>query len=213
LRDLNRYLSPRIEENPVAKRAALSGSRRREVTVVFSDLRGFTEFSDGAEPEAVLDLLREYHAAMGQLVVKFHGTVSHLAGDGLMALFNDTIPQEDHTERAMRMALEMRERAIDLRDSWRQQNRQLDVGIGLATGWAALGNIGSGARMAYTAVGNVTNLASRLCGAANGGQILTDHCTASRVARCVHFEPIGQLHLKGFRLPVSGFNVTRLAAT
>jgi adenylate cyclase len=149
---------------------------------------------------------------MGQLVVKFHGTVAHMAGDGLMVLFNDTIPQGDHTERAMRMALEMRESARDLRDSWLQQNRQLDVGMGLATGLVALGNIGFGTRIAYTAVGQVTNLASRLCDAAKGGQILTDDKTADRVARSIHVEAIGRLELKGFSHPVNGFNVTRLSA-
>jgi adenylate cyclase len=212
LRRLKPYLSPPVAEIILKDEATLSRGHRREITVVFSDLRGFTEFSDASDPEAVLDLLKEYHAAMGKPVVKFDGTVAHLAGDGLMVVFNDPVLQEDHTERATRMALDMRECARELRDKWLQQNLNLDVGIGLATGWAALGNIGSGGRVAYTAVGNVTNLASRLCGAAQGGQILTDHRTAARVARRVHVEPVGPLHLKGFRNPVSGFNITRLAA-
>lgn len=206
---LKRYISPQITETILNEESALFGTHRRDITVVFLDLRGFTAFSDEAEPEEVLHLLKKYHADMGRLIIKFNGTVEHLAGDGLMVFFNDPVPQEDHTERAMRMVVEMREQAKALRADWLEQGWELDLGIGLAAGSAALGNIGSEGRLAYTAVGNVTNLASRLCGVAKGGQILTDHRTAEKVGCRIEVEPVGALHLKGFRRPVSGFNVLR----
>jgi adenylate cyclase len=206
---LKRYLSPQITETILNEESALFGTHRRDITVVFLDLRGFTAFSDAAEPEEVLHLLKEYHGDMGRLILDFNGTVEHLAGDGLMVFFNDPVPQEDHTERAMRMAIEMRERAKALRADWLKQGRELDLGIGLAAGSAALGNIGSAGKLAYTAVGNVTNLASRLCGIAKGGQILTDHRTAEKVGCHIEVEPVGALHLKGFSRPVNSFNVLR----
>jgi adenylate cyclase len=208
LNRIKRYVSPPIVETILNGETALFQSHRREITVVFLDLRGFTAFSEGTEPEQVLDLLKGYHAAMGGLVLKFDGTLEHFAGDGLMVFFNDPIPQEDHTERAVAMALEMRERGKELRADWLKCGWDLDLGIGLAAGSAALGNIGLGGRIAYAAVGNVTNLASRLCTAARGGQILTDQRTAMKVNRRVEVEPVGSLHLKGFRRPINGFNVT-----
>lgn len=212
LNRLKRYVSPQIVDTILNGESALFRSHRREITVVFLDLRGFTAFSDMTEPEDAMELLRDYHAAMGSLVLKFNGTLEHFAGDGLMVFFNDPIPQEDHTARAVRMALDMRERGKELRATWLKNGWDLDLGIGIAAGSAALGNIGLGGRVAYTAVGNVTNLAARLCTAAQGGQILIDQRTAYRLAQQVEIEPVGSLHLKGFRSPVNGFNVTRWVA-
>jgi adenylate cyclase len=209
LNRLKRYVNPQIVDTVLNGESALFRSHRREITVVFMDLRGFTAFSDMTEPEQAMELLKEYHAAMGSLVMKFNGTPEQFAGDGLMVFFNDPVPQEDHTERAVRMAIEMRECGKGLRAAWLRNGWDLDLGIGLAAGSAALGNIALGGRVAYTAVGNVTNLAARLCTAARGGQILTDQRTAYRVARQVEVEAVGSLHLKGFRSPVEGFNVTR----
>ena len=212
LNRLKRYINPQIVEPILNGESALFRSHRREITVVFLDLRGFTAFSDMTEPEQAMELLKDYHAAMGSLVLKFNGTPEHFAGDGLMVFFNDPIPQEDHTARAVRMALDMRERGKELRAAWLKNGWDLDLGIGLAAGSAALGNIGLGGRVAYTAVGNVTNLAARLCTVAQGGQILIDQRTAHRVARQVEVEPVGSLQLKGFRQPINGFNVTRWVA-
>ena len=188
----------------------LFASRRREITVVFLDLRGFTAFSDAAEPEEVLQLLRIYHAEMGKLIFKFEGTLERFTGDGIMTFFNAPMPYKDHTERAVRMTLEMRDRAKELRVGWLKKGYDLDLGIGLAAGYAAVGNIGFQGRMDYGAIGNVTNLASRLCGEAKGGQILTDQKTLSRIEGLVEAEPINELHLKGFVRPVSAFNITDL---
>jgi class 3 adenylate cyclase len=188
----------------------LFASHRREITVVFLDLRGFTAFSDAAEPEEVLQLLRIYHAEMGKLIFKFEGTLERFTGDGIMTFFNAPIPYEDHTERAVRMAVEMRDRVKELRGGWLKKDYDLDLGIGLATGYAAVGNIGFEGRMDYGAIGNVTNLASRLCGEAKGGQILTNQKTLSRIEGLVEAEPINELRLKGFVRPVSAFNIIEL---
>jgi class 3 adenylate cyclase len=208
---LKRYLSPQIAE------AILKGeqndffdSHRREITVVFLDLRGFTAFSDNAEPEEVLQLLRVYHGEMGRLIFKFNGTIERFAGDGIMAYFNDPIPCADHRLRAVRMALEMQDRMKWLRPDWLKKDWNLDLGVGLVTGYAALGSIGFEGRMDYGAVGNVTNLASRLCEQAKGGQILTNQKTLSEIESLVDAEPIGELNLKGLARAVSAFNVTRL---
>jgi adenylate cyclase len=188
----------------------LFASHRREITVVFLDLRGFTAFSDAAEPEEVLQLLRIYHAEMGKLIFKFEGTLERFTGDGIMTFFNAPVPHEDHTERAVRMAVAMRDRVKELRGGWLKKSYDLDLGIGLAAGYAAVGNIGFEGRMDYGAIGNVTNLASRLCGAAKGGQILTNQKTLSRIEGLVEAEPIDELQLKGFVRPVSAFNIIEL---
>ena len=208
---LKRYLSPQIAETILkSDDDNLFKSHRCEITVVFLDLRGFTAFSDSAEPEEILALLRSYQAQMGKLIFKFEGTLEHFAGDGIMVFFNDPLPCEDHTEKAVRMALEMRDRVKELRTGWLKKGYDLDLGVGLAAGYAALGNIGFEGRMDYGAVGNVTNLASRLCGEAKGGQILTDLKTLSKVEDLVEAEPPEELHLKGFVRPVVAFNIGKL---
>ncbi|MGH7767787.1 MAG: adenylate/guanylate cyclase domain-containing protein, partial [Candidatus Binatia bacterium] len=189
---------------------SLFKTHRREITVVFLDLRGFTAFSDSAEPEEIMELLRCYHAEMGTLVFKYEGTLERFAGDGIMIFFNDPILCQDHAERAVRMAVEMRANAGELRAGWLKKGYDLDLGIGLASSYATLGNIGFEGRMDYGAVGNVTNLASRLCDEAKGGQILTNQKTLSRMEHIVESEPLSELQLKGFARPVAAFNIVRI---
>ena len=208
---LKRFLSPQLTELIISSGdEGLLESHRREVTVVFLDLRGFTTFSDYAEPEEVIGFLRSYHAEMGKLIFQFEGTLEHFAGDGIMVFFNDPIPHEDHTEKAVRMAMEMQARVKDLRPGWLKKGYDLDLGVGMATGYATLGTIGFEGRMDYGAVGNVTILASRLSSEAKGGQILTDQKTLSKIEDLVVAEPLGELHLKGFARPAAVFNVVKL---
>ena len=205
-----RYLSPQITETILKNEdESLFKSHRREITVVFLDLRGFTAFSDSAEPEEVMELLRGYHAEMGKLIFKFEGTLERFTGDGIMVFFNDPLTSADHTEKAVRMALEMRDKAAELRKDWLKNGYDLALGIGLAAGYATLGNIGFEGRMDYGAVGNVTNLASRLSGEAKGGQILTNQRTLSKVENLVEVEPLEELTLKGFTRPVPAFNIVK----
>jgi len=208
---LKRYLSPQIAETILkSEDENLFKSHRREITVVFLDLRGFTAFSDSAEPEEIMELLRTYHAEMGKLIFEFQGTLERFAGDGIMVFFNDPIPCENHTEKAASMALEMRARVKGLRTGWLKKGYDLDLGIGLAAGYATLGNIGFEGRMDYGAVGNVTNLASRLCDEAKGGQILTNQKTFSKIEELFEAEPLEELGLKGFSRPVAAFNIVKL---
>jgi adenylate cyclase len=208
---LKRYLSPQIADTILkTEDESLFKSHRREITVVFLDLRGFTNFSESAEPEEVMELLKNYHAEMGKLIFKFDGTLEHFAGDGMMVFFNDPIPSDTHTEQAARMAVEMRERVKELRTGWIKKGYELDLGVGLAAGYATLGSIGFEGRMDYGAVGNVTNLTARLCDEAKGGQILTNQRTLSKIEELIEAEPVGELHLKGFGRPVLAFNIVRL---
>ncbi len=208
---LKLYVSPQVADTVLkSEDHHLFRSHRREITVVFLDLRGFTAFSDSTEPEEVMSLLRSYHAEMGKVIFKFEGTLEHFAGDGIMVFFNDPVLCDDHAGRAVRMALEMRVRFKKLHGQWRMKGYDLGLGIGLATGHAALGNIGFEGRVAYGAIGIVTNLASRLCGEAKDGQILTDLTTLSRVEGLVEAEPLGELRLKGFVRPVAAYNIVNL---
>ena len=209
---LKRYLSPQIAETILGENENLFKSHRREITVVFLDLRGFTAFSDSAEPEEVMEVLRGYHAAMGKLIFAFDGTLERFAGDGIMIFFNDPIPCADHTEKAIRMALDMRRKVEDLRTEWFKKGYDLDLGIGLAAGYATLGNIGFEGRMDYGAIGNVTNLAARLCAEAKARQILTNQRTLSKIETLVDYEPLEELQLKGVSRPVAAFNIVRFKA-
>lgn len=208
---LKRFLSPQLADLIISSGdEGLLESHRREVTVIFLDLRGFTAFSDYAEPEEVIGCLRSYHTEMGKLIFQFEGTLEHFAGDGIMVFFNDPIPREDHTEKAVRMAMEMQARVRDLREGWLKKGYDLDLGVGMAAGYATLGTIGFEGRMDYGAVGNVTILASRLSSEAKGGQILTDQKTLSKVEDLIESEPLGEVHLKGFARPAAVFNVVKL---
>ncbi len=208
---LKRFLSPQLAEVIVSSGdEKLLESHRREITVVFSDLRGFTAFAETAEPEEVMGVLREYHAAMGALIFQFGGTLERFAGDGLMVFFNDPLPCPDPAQRAVRMALAMRERAAELTRTWRKSGHQLDFGVGIAMGYATLGRIGFEGRFDYGAIGTVTNLAFRLCGEAKGGQILISQRVHAAVEDVVEAESVGEVALKGFHRPVAAYNVLRL---
>jgi adenylate cyclase len=206
---LKRYLSPRIAEAVLncPDEDSVWESHRQDVTIVVVDLRGFTSFADSAEPEEVMVLLRDYHAEMGRLVFKFQGTLERFTGDGIMAFFDDFTPCEHHTKEAVRMALEMRDRAKELRAGWLKKGYDLALGIGLAAGYATVGNLGFEGRMDYGAVGKVTNLTYRLCEEAGGGQILTNQKTLSKIEDFVHAEPMEALQLKGIARPISAFNI------
>ena len=209
---LKRYLSPQIAETILGEDENLFKSHRREITVVFLDLRGFNSFSDSAEPEEVMEVLRGYHAAMGKLIFDFDGTLERFAGDGIMIFFNDPIPCADHTEKAVRMALAMHSKVEELRAEWLKRGYELDLGIGMAAGYATLGNIGFEGRMDYGAIGNVTNLAARLCSEAKARQILTNQRTLSKIENLVDYEPLEELQLKGVSRPVAAFNIVKLKA-
>jgi adenylate cyclase len=205
---LKRYLSPQIAETILDQDDDLFKTHRREITIVFLDLRGFTAFSDNAEPEEVMDFLRHYHGEMGKLVFKFEGTLERFVGDGIVVIFNDPIPCDNHAQKAVLMALDMRDRVKELRAAWLKKGYDLDLGVGFATGYATLGTMGFEGRMDYGTVGNLPNLAARLCAEAKGGQILTDQKTMSRLENTFDAESIQELSLKGISRPILAFNLT-----
>jgi class 3 adenylate cyclase len=206
---LKRFLSPQIAELVVSSgNDRILESHRREITVVMCDLRGFTAFSETAEPEDVMAVLREYQGSLGMIVDKFEGTVERFTGDGMMIWFNDPLPCEDPCGRAVRMGIEMRERVTELAVNWRKYDHNLGFGIGMAHGYATLGRIGFERRFDYAAVGMVVNLAARLCGEAGDGQILVDSKVRAAVESFATTEPVGELSLKGFNRLVKAFNVT-----
>src|SRR2546426_546100 len=182
-------------------------THRRDVTVVFLDLRGFTAFAETSEPEEVMGVLREYHAEMGMLILTHEGTLERFTGDGIMVFFNDPVPLPNPAERAIRMALEMRERIAELTLKWRKLGYDLDFGIGIAQGYATIGAIGFEGRWDYGAIGTVTNLAARLCGEARPGQVLVSQRVLAAVEDLVDVETVGDLGLKGFHRPVPAYNV------
>jgi adenylate cyclase len=180
------------------------------VTVVFLDLRGFTSFAETAEPEEVMGVLREYHAEMGQLVSKHEGTLERFTGDGMMIFFNDPVEVDNPEERAVRMALAMRDKVRVLHDKWKKRGHDLDAGAGIATGYATIGAIGFEGRWDYGVIGTVTNLAARLCNEAHACQILVSQRFLNRVEELVHAEHVGELTLKGFSRPITTHNVVGL---
>jgi class 3 adenylate cyclase len=208
---LKRFFSPQLAELIVTGGADDPlKTHRRDVTVVFLDLRGFTAFAETAEPEEVMTVLREYHAEMGRLILEHEGTLERFTGDGMMIFFNDPTPVPDPAKRALRMALAMRERVTPLCEQWRKRGHDLDLGIGIAQGYATIGAIGFEGRWDYGAIGTVTNLAARLCGEAKPSQILVTRRVASDAEDLVETEPVGPLTLKGLAKPVPAFNVIRL---
>jgi adenylate cyclase len=208
---LRRFLSPQIAELVLSQEALLE-PHRREISVVFCDLRGFTTFSETAEPEESLAVLRDYHQAVGAAVFRHEGTLEHFAGDGVMVWFNDPIAQEDHALRAVRMALTVRTRMADLFELWKKRGHVLGFGAGIAMGHATLGRIGFEGRYDYGAVGNVTNLAQRLSAEAKPGQILISQRVSSATEEAVELESVGELALKGYSRPVAAYNVVALRA-
>ncbi|HSC06517.1 MAG TPA: GAF domain-containing protein [Steroidobacteraceae bacterium] len=190
--------------------AQLLAGHRREITALFADLRGFTAFAETAEPEEVLGVLRQYHAAVGDITVTAGGTIEHFAGDGLMVFFNDPALLEDHQLAAVRTALAMRERFAVLELEWRKRGYELGLGIGLGVGYATLGRIGFEGRYDYGAIGNVVILASRLSDAAQPGQILISQRLYAAVEQAIHAEPVNNVLLKGMSKPITAFSVLAL---
>jgi adenylate cyclase len=208
---LKRFLAPQLAELIVSQGdEKILESHRREIVVVFCDLRGYTAFTETAEPEEVLDFLREYHGTLGPLVSRFEGTLDQFSGDGIMVLFNDPVPCPDPAERAVRMATAMRGAASKLIAAWRRHGCELGFGVGIAQGYATLGQIGFSERSGYTAIGTVCNLAARLCAEAKDGQILISSRVAGAVEAVAKLEDLGNLELKGLRRQVAAFDVTDL---
>jgi class 3 adenylate cyclase/CheY-like chemotaxis protein len=209
---LRRFLAPQIAELLASDGHTALQSHRREVTVVFCDLRGFTSFTEIAEPEEVMATLRAYHKTLGELIFRYEGTLERFAGDGLLILFNDPIPVDDHVQRAVRMALDMRDGVGLLTEQWRKRGHDLGFGVGIAVGYATLGQIGFDRRMDYAAVGSVTNLASRLCDEAKAGQVVISQRVHGLIESEIEVSPIGELTLKGFKRPTAAYEVKRWLA-
>jgi class 3 adenylate cyclase len=207
---LRRFLSPTLAEVVMERGDSVLESHRRQLAVLFADLRGWTDFSAGTEPEEVMSVVGSYHAAMGELILRYEATVGWFAGDGLMVWFNDPIPCDDPAARAVRMAVEMREAMSALTTGWRKRGYELDFSIGVALGYATIGRIGFEGRYDYGAVGTVLNLASRLCDAAGPGQIVVGPRVLAEVEELVEVEPLGEVQLKGFSKPVEVFSVSSL---
>lgn len=207
---LKRFLPPQVAKLVSSGDGSLLESHRREISVVFCDLRGFTSFAEAAEPEEVISVLREYHDTLGVLVDKFEGTVERFTGDGLLVLFNDPLPCDDPSGTAVRMAVEMRTEVARLIAKWDRYGHDLGFGVGIAHGYATLGCIGFRGRFQYSVTGTVANLASRLCDKALDGQILVDAKVCAQVQALAELERLGDLELKGFRRPVQAFNVRSL---
>jgi len=208
---LKRFFSPQLAELIVSGETDDPlETHRRELTVVYLDLRGFTAFAETAEPEEVMEILHEYHAAMGNLILDYEGTLEHFAGDGMMIFFNDPVPVDNAAERAVRMALAMREQVKELTVKWRKLGHDLDFGVGMAQGYTTIGAIGFEGRWEYGAIGSVPNLAARLCGEAKPGEILIPQRLLGGLDGLVVATPVGELTLKGFHRPVSAHNILRL---
>jgi adenylate cyclase len=205
---LRRFLSPTLAEVVMERGDTVLESHRRELAVLFADLRGWTDFSAGTEPEEVMAVVGSYHAAVGELILNYEATVGWFAGDGLMVWFNDPIPCDDPAARAVRMAVEMRDAMAAVTTSWRKRGHELDFSIGVALGYATIGRIGFEGRYDYGAVGSVLNLASRLCDAADPGQIVVSQRVLAEVEELVEATPLGGLDLKGFGRPMEAFAVT-----
>lgn len=210
---LKNFFSPAVAESILAAGgAALLATHRRLVTVVFTDLRGFTAFTDTHEPEEVMEVLGAYHRAMGAAILRWGGTLEHFAGDGMMVFFNDPVPMPAPTESALAMTLEMRRDFAPLAEQWARRGIELGLGVGVAEGYATLGAIGYEGRWDYAAIGSVTNLAARLCGEAKGGEILVDRRAQARAGAAFEFGEQAEYQLKGINRPVAAYAL-RGAAT
>jgi class 3 adenylate cyclase/CheY-like chemotaxis protein len=210
LNQLRRFLSPTLAELVLSQGEEILESHRREIAVLFADLRGWTAFSASTEPEEVMGVIREFHAAMGELIVRFEATVGWFAGDGLMVWFNDPIPCPDPAARAVRMALAMRETMAERATAWRRRGHELDFSVGIALGYATMGRIGFDGRYDYGAVGSVMNLAARLCEEAEPGDILVSERVHAEVENMIDADPVGALTLKGFTKPAPAFRLLGL---
>ena len=205
---LRRFLPPQVADLIVASGTEKQlESHRREITALFCDLRGFTGFSEASAPEDVMTLLRDYHAAIGEIIIKYSGTLERYAGDGVMVVFNDPVPVDNPALRAVQMALETREAMGALTEKWRELGHDVGFGIGIAHGYATLGTIGFEGRFDYAAIGTVSNVASRLCDEAKPGQILISPRVFMAVKDAVTVEPVGEFTLKGIGRPLAAYNV------
>lgn len=205
---LRRFLSPQVAELIInAGEENILASHRRDVTALFCDLRRFTSFSEQVEPEVAMEVLRHYHLKLDRLINKYNGMIDHRAGDGVLVIFNDPVPCDAPTEATLQLALEMRTRIRELAQDWKTRGYDLGFGIGIASGYATLGVIGAEGRFDYTANGNVINLASRLCDAAQDDQILLSQRAHADIEHLVVSEPLPPLDLKGIQRPVAAFNI------
>ena len=207
---LKRFFAKPVAEAIIAGGEELLEPHRREITAVFLDLRGFTAFTDRADPDEVMVLLRAYHKTLGKTVGEFSGTLEHFAGDGVMIFFNDPLPVDRPAERAVRMALALQRAFTPIAEEWAKLGHEVGLGIGVAQGNATLGVIGFEERWEYAAIGNVPNLAARLCGAAHVGEIIVDGNTNEDIERIAEVESIGPLTLRGFVQPVAAFRLKSL---
>ena len=209
---LRRFLPPQVADLIVASGSEKQlESHRREITALFCDLRGFTGFTESADAEDVMALLRDYHAAIGEIIIKYNGTLERYAGDGVMVVFNDPVPVENPALQAVLMALEVRDAIGALTETWRRLGHEIGFGIGIAHGFATLGTIGFEGRFDYAAIGTVSNVASRLCDEAKPGQILISPRVLMKVENAVKVEPVGEFELKGIRRPLAAYNVLAAA--
>jgi adenylate cyclase len=207
---LKRFFSPSVAEAIVAGGEELLEPHRREITAVFLDLRGFTSFTDRADPDEVMELLRAYHATLGRTVDEYGGTLEHFAGDGIMIFFSDPLPVDKPAERAVRMAIALQAAFRPISEAWAALGHDVGLGIGIAQGEATLGVIGFEQRWEYAAIGNVPNLAARLCGHARAGEIILDAQTETALAHAVDTESMGPLTLRGFAQPIVAFRLSSL---
>jgi class 3 adenylate cyclase len=211
---LRRFLPPQVADLIVASGSEKQlESHRREITALFCDLRGFTGFSESADPEDVMTLLGEYHEAIGASIIKYSGTLERYAGDGVMVVFNDPVPVANPALQAVLMALEMRDAIGALTETWRRWGHDIGFGVGIAHGFATLGTIGFEGRFDYAAIGTVSNVASRLCDEAKPGQILISPRVLTKVENAVKVEPVGEFELKGIRRPLAAYNVVAASPT
>ena len=211
---LKRFLAPQLVEMIVSKGdEGILELHRRDIVVVFCDLRGYTAFAETAEPEDVMAVLGEYHNALGPLIHRYEGTLDRFAGDGLIVFFNDPVPCPDPALRAVRLAVAMRGAVASLAPSWAARGHEIGFGVGVAQGYATIGRIGFADRFDYSAIGTVTNLAARLCDEARDGQILVTRRIAAAIDNFAEFEPLGDLNLKGLSRPVAVSNVRCLVST
>lgn len=211
---LKRFLPPQIAETITSSGGeALLASHRRDIVVLFCDMRGFTALAETAEPEDVMAVLSEYHAALGPLIHRYEGMIDSFTGDGLIVIFNDPIPCPDAALRAVRLAVDMRDAVSSLARSWATRGHEIGFGVGIAQGYATLGRIGFEDRFDYTAIGTVTNVAARLCAEAKDGQILVTQRVAVAADGAAQLEPVGAIALRGLSRPVSVLNVSGVSAS
>ncbi len=208
---MRRFLPPQLADVITSGGIDLLKSHRREVTVLFCDLRGFTPFAERSEPEDVMAVLAELHNAVGPLVFEQGGTLAQFLGDGMMVFFNDPVPCDEPARRAVTLALGMRDRAAMLSDNWKRRGHDLRLGVGIATGYATCGQVGFEGRYEYAAIGTVTNLAARLCGEAKGGQVLISQRVFTMLDGAAHAEHVGDIEFKGIAQPVPTYVVQHLA--